>query len=108
MKFIVRPLARFDLLEAADFIEKAYNLDRVRAFFFAANETFTKLAQQPLLGSPRPHLAAQLPDLRQWRIKGFESYLIFYVPLPNGVEVVRVLHSRQNIQAILSDEEWQS
>lgn len=107
MNIIVRPLARFDLLEEADFIEKAYDLARVRAFLFAANETFTKLAQQPLLGSPRPQLAAQLPDLRQWRIKGFESYLIFYVSLHNGVEIVRVLHSRQNIQSILSDEEWQ-
>ncbi len=107
MKFIVRPLARFDLLEEADFIETAYGLDRVRAFLFAANETFTKLAQMPLMGSPRPQLAPQLPALRQWRIKGFEDYLIFYVPLPNGVEVVRVLHSRQNIQAILHDEEWQ-
>jgi plasmid stabilization system protein ParE len=37
-------------------------------------------------------------------MKGFEKYLIFYLVLDDVVDVVRVLHSSQDIQAILSDE----
>lgn len=107
MRIIQRPLARFDLIEEADFIEQAYNLDKAKAFLFAANETFQKLAIMPLMGSPRPELAPEIPDLRQWRIKGFEDYLVFYRPFVDGVEIVRVLHGKRNIPTILSDEEAQ-
>lgn len=41
------------------------------------------------------------------RIKGFEDYLIFYRPLADGVEIVRVLHGKRNIPTILEDEEFQ-
>lgn len=107
MRIVERPLARFDLIEEADFIEQTYNLDRARAFLFAAKETFTQLAQMPLMGSPRPEYAPEIPELRQWRIKGFEDYLIFYRPLDtkDGVEIIRVLHGKRNIPLILEDEE---
>jgi toxin ParE1/3/4 len=53
------------------------------------------------------YYAAELKNLRQWRIKGFTDFLIFYCPLPDGVEIVRVLHAKRNIAAILEDEEFQ-
>ncbi len=107
MRIIQRPLARFDLIEEADFIEQAYDLDKAKAFLFAANKTFQQLAAMPLIGSSRPELAPEIPDLRQWRIKGFAEYLVFYRPLADGVEIIRVLHGKQNIPTILSDEEAQ-
>jgi len=27
------------------------------------------------------------------------SYIIFYVPVPDGIEIVRVMHGRQDIDA---------
>jgi len=30
--------------------------------------------------------------MRQWRIKGFDNHLIFYLPFQDGVFIVRVLH----------------
>lgn len=107
MRIIKRPLARFDLLEEADFIEQVYGLEKANTFLDAAQETFESLAAMPLMGSQRLHLAAEIPDLRQWRIKGFEDYLIFYHPLADGVEIVRVLHGKRNIPTILEDEEFQ-
>jgi toxin ParE1/3/4 len=107
VRLIQRPLARFDLIEEADFIEQAYNLDRAKAFLFAANETFQQLAVMPLMGSPRPELVPAIPDLRQWRIKGFTDYLVFYRPLADGVEIIRVLHGKRNLLTVLSDEEAQ-
>jgi toxin ParE1/3/4 len=108
VKVIQRPLARFDLIEEADFLEQAYDLDRAKAFLFAANQTFQQLAAMPLMGSPRPNLADEIPALRQWRIKGFTDYLIFYRPaVGGGVEIIRVLHGNRNLPEILADEEAQ-
>ncbi|MGH9769536.1 MAG: type II toxin-antitoxin system RelE/ParE family toxin [Blastocatellia bacterium] len=107
MRIIKRPLARFDLIEEADFIEQVYGLVKAESFLDAAEAAFSSLVSMPLMGSPRPDLAAEISDLRQWRIKGFEDYLIFYRPLPDGVEIIRVLHGKRNIPTILSDEEAQ-
>jgi len=43
------------------------------------------------------------PDLigmRSWRVKRFPKYLIFYIPIEDGVEIVRVLHGARNLEAI--------
>jgi plasmid stabilization system protein ParE len=38
------------------------------------------------------------------RVKGFEKYLIFYRVFDNYIEIVRVLHSAQDIDSIMEDE----
>jgi toxin ParE1/3/4 len=50
------------------------------------------------MGRPRPELA---PDLRSFP---FRRYVIYYVPLPDGVDVVRVLHSTRDVDGELPDE----
>ena len=40
-------------------------------------------------------------ELRMWLSPAFRNYLIFYRELPEGVEIVRVLHSARDIQRIL-------
>ncbi|WP_322515098.1 type II toxin-antitoxin system RelE/ParE family toxin [Rhodopseudomonas palustris] len=58
-------------------------------------ETFEKvfdvLAQSPLLGRVRPDLS---PKLRSFPSG---SYVLYYLPLKDGVAVVRALHGRQDI-----------
>ncbi|MBN8506425.1 MAG: type II toxin-antitoxin system RelE/ParE family toxin [Burkholderiales bacterium] len=44
-------------------------------------------AGQPLMGRPRPKLAT---DLRSF---AFEHHAVFYLLLPKGLAVVRVLHA---------------
>jgi toxin ParE1/3/4 len=105
MRVSKRPLARFDLIEAADRIEVASGPDVMEKFLDAAEATFEELARMPLMGSPRPWLSDELADLRQWRVRGYNDFLIFYVPLGDGVEIVRVLHAKRNIRALLADEE---
>lgn len=107
MRIIKRPLAQFDLIEEADYLEQTADLNVAERFLDAARVTFEELARMPMMGSPRPYYAADLKDLRQWRIKGFKDFLVFYRPLPDGVEIVRVLHGKRNIAAILEDEEFQ-
>ena len=52
------------------------------------------LASNPRLGRTREEL---FPGLRSLV---FESYVIFYHPMPNGVAVVRVLHGMRDIESI--------
>ena len=56
-------------------------------------EIFEMLVRNPLAGRERRELRA---DLRSFPVG---SYVIFYVPLPDGVEIVRVMHGRQDVGA---------
>lgn len=70
-------------------------------FLLSAQATFTLLSKQPELGW-NPHI--RLPNsrgLRFFRVKGFERLLILYRPLPDGVEILRVIHGSQNLRQLL-------
>jgi toxin ParE1/3/4 len=40
----------------------------------------------------------EFESVRVWHVRGFRNYLIFYRPIDNGVEVVRVLHGARDIE----------
>jgi toxin ParE1/3/4 len=52
------------------------------------------LAQRPELGRKRFELA---PNLRGLPVG---NYIIFYLPLPDGIQIVRVLHGARDIPAL--------
>ena len=56
-------------------------------------DKFNLLAQRPLLGMSRPEYWL---ELRSFVAK---PYVIFYQPLDDGVEIVRVLHSARDIDS---------
>jgi toxin ParE1/3/4 len=39
--------------------------------------------------------------MRKWQVKGFEKFLIFYLPHSKGVSIVRVLHAAQDWWSLL-------
>jgi toxin ParE1/3/4 len=57
-------------------------------------ERFLLLAGQPLLGQARSELALNLRSLP------VGNYVIFYRPIDDGIEVVRVLHGARDIDAM--------
>jgi toxin ParE1/3/4 len=52
---------------------------------------YEMLVRNPLAGRRRPDLGK---DLRSFAV---ENYIIFYVPRSGGVDIVRVVHGRQDI-----------
>jgi hypothetical protein len=53
------------------------------------------------------HPRLKYPDLktlRVFRIKGFERILILYLPLLDGVEILRVVHGSRDLLALLHRE----
>jgi toxin ParE1/3/4 len=53
--------------------------------------TLRMLSEQPMAGRKRPELA---PDLRSFPVG---SYILFYLPVPNGIDLVRVLSGYMDI-----------
>jgi toxin ParE1/3/4 len=103
-RVIIRPRADRDLDEHAAFIARD-NLEAGRRFYDAAAQAFEQLAMMPEMGSPRIFRNPVLAGIRLWRIPGYEHHLIFYRPIQNGIEVIRVLHSARDIDGILEQEE---
>jgi toxin ParE1/3/4 len=93
-----RPRAEADILEVWDFI--AYDsLAAADRWVDLLDEQFRVLATQPMMGRARDELA---PGLRSF---AFERYVIFYLPLDDGIDVVRVLHGARDIGAVFSPEQ---
>lgn len=51
------------------------------------------VATQPKMGIARPELS---PEIRSF-IEG--RYVVFYQPIPDGIEIVRVLHGSRDLEA---------
>jgi toxin ParE1/3/4 len=74
-------------------------------FFEEAEGTLRELADNPYTGGIYLTENARLSRLRCLRVsRRFGKYLIFYLPLEDGIDVVRVLHGAQSVDAILKFE----
>jgi toxin ParE1/3/4 len=97
---VIQPAAARDLAEQADYLAER-SLDAAMRYSHAVAETFRHLAAMPTLGTVREFHNPALSGVRMWRIRGFRNYLIFYRAIPDGIEVLRVLHAARDINAIL-------
>jgi toxin ParE1/3/4 len=66
-----------------------------RRFLEAAYHTFEVLAEDPLIGRPRPEFGHT--DLRSWRVQGFRTHLIFYRPEGDRIQIWRVLQGSRDL-----------
>ncbi|MEK7833005.1 MAG: type II toxin-antitoxin system RelE/ParE family toxin [Acidobacteriota bacterium] len=90
-----------DLEEIFVFIGEQ-DVDAAISFLLAAEQTFKLLAKMPLMGSSRRFRSSRLRNLRQFPVKNHQEYLIFYHPAKDGVQVVRVLHGKRDLEAIFA------
>lgn len=75
--------------------------DTASRFYAAVEDACSQLAESPNLGGVVDTDSEALAGVRVWGLPGFRNYLIFYRPLADGVEVVRVLHGARDWLAIL-------
>ncbi len=89
-RLVIAPRARADLIDIGRHIGAANPAaaDRLIQRF---GDTFERLSERPLSGRPRADIR---PNLRSVPI---DRYVIFYPPMENGVEIVRVLHSARDV-----------
>ncbi len=96
------PRSVLDILEVYGFIGED-SVDAADRFLDALDKALELLAAQPKLGQEHPVRHRDLRGLRHWPITGFENYLIFYLPLSDGIELVRVLHGMRDVRSILME-----
>lgn len=101
--FILAPEVEGELLAIADYLAE-HNPDAADRFIDAAYETFTKLAAFPGIGRQRRFRHARLQHVRSFRVNGFDEYLIFYGPLPDGIEVYHVFHGARDLERLFEEE----
>jgi toxin ParE1/3/4 len=92
-----RPLAAADIFEIWDYIADD-SLVAADRWVDRLDKQFGLLATQPLMGRARDELAPGVRSLP------FGRYVIFYAPLDDGIDVVRVLHGARDIDAVFGDE----
>lgn len=87
-----RPLALADLADIWSFIadDSETNADRC---LDKLDKTLRLLATQPQMGRARPELMVGLHSFP------YARYVVFYRAQPDGIDVVRVLHSARDIAA---------
>ncbi len=95
------PQAERDIEECFVFIAEN-NLDKGVYFLVAVEDSIEQFAKFPFLGNTRNFQNVQFQDVRMWRVKGFENYLIFYSVKDETIEVIRVLHSSRNIDDLFN------
>jgi toxin ParE1/3/4 len=85
--------AQSDLWEILLFIARD-NEDAAFRLIDTIDEKLRMLAEFPGAGQARPEL---LPNLRSFPVG---RYLIFYRPIENGIEVLRVIHGARNLRRL--------
>jgi toxin ParE1/3/4 len=85
-----RPQAEADILEIGDYIAEGSMAEADR-WVDRLNEKFELWATQPMMGRSRDELAPNV------RCLPFGRYVVFFEPLPDGIDVVRVMHGSRDI-----------
>jgi toxin ParE1/3/4 len=99
-----REAAKRDLI--AHWVWYAENADMETAdhFLAAADSTTIMLAGQPEAGYRIFVTKTELQGMRRFPVTdGFESMLLFYFPLQDGIDLVRVVHGSRDIQNLLTE-----
>ncbi|WP_184192588.1 type II toxin-antitoxin system RelE/ParE family toxin [Armatimonas rosea] len=99
---VARQRAIEDLSQQVAFYKREVSDTAGQKLYKAAVQTFAFLADQPGVGAPAGSLA--VPDLRRWRIKGYEKILIFYHYDDHNLYLIRILHGARDLDSLLDDE----
>ena len=101
MKLFVQESAERDILNQVAWYAGQGLPDIARRFSSASVEAIEALILIPEAGPSRHSINPELVGLRTWGVKGFDEFRVYYIMRADLLIVVRVLHSKQNTDAIL-------
>lgn len=91
-QLVIAPAAKTDLKDIYQYGLRQWGRVQSASYLTTIKDQFWLLIQQPLMGIERNEL---LPEVRSLPI---ESHTLFYRVTANTVEIIRVLHGRQDPQ----------
>jgi toxin ParE1/3/4 len=92
LQLAIAPAAKNDLKDIYQYGLRQWGKAQSDNYLATIKDQFWSLSEQPLMGIERPDL---LPNTRSLAI---QSHTLFYRVTANQVEIVRVLHGRQDPQ----------
>lgn len=101
-EFILDPVVEDELWGIWKFIAQD-NPDAATRVIEAAYQTFKTLAAKPDLGRSRKFGNSRLKGIRSFAVTGFESYLIFYRSVQDGIQVHHVYHGARDLESLFSE-----
>ena len=103
-RYLVRPKADQDLDDLAYYLGTEASNEVGHRFLVAAHETFSLLAAQPHMGWLCRLEHPAIASMRVFRVTGFGKILVLYLPRPDGVEILRVVHGSRELQTMVRRE----
>jgi plasmid stabilization system protein ParE len=98
---VVRPAARNDQLDIAEYYDAAGGDALGNRFLQQCDAGFDRLAQFPLSGTLVRHKHPKLEGCRFIPVPKFDRILIFYRASEDKVEIVRIIDGARDIAAAL-------
>jgi toxin ParE1/3/4 len=99
-RIVQRPLALEDVGDAWWYIAFSSGSARADAWLDRLDETFRVLSEAPRIGRLRPEMMEGLRSFPS------DKYIVFYFPLEDGIDIVRVLHGARDITFGYFDTEY--
>ncbi|WP_185235408.1 type II toxin-antitoxin system RelE/ParE family toxin [Teredinibacter franksiae] len=91
-QLVIAPVAKTDLKDIYQYGLRQWGQTQSESYLENIKEQFWTLTEQPLIGVDRSDLLSGARSLV------IESHTLFYRVTPDTLEIIRVLHGRQNPQ----------
>jgi toxin ParE1/3/4 len=102
-KFVVRPLAEIEQADHFLYLGKK-NPAAAHRFLDAMEAALARIRKDPGFGAKLPLDGPGGQDIRFYRPKGFDAYVILYRVTNDALIILRVLHGSQDIDAAIAGE----
>jgi len=99
LNLYIRPAASDDIDEIIDYLV-GESVPAAQGFVKDLQKCFDLLAENPEIGTPREYRSAALSGMRMFPLKKFSTYLVFYLSDDQTIDIVRVLHGKQDIERL--------
>jgi toxin ParE1/3/4 len=101
VNLFIQAVAEQDILRQVEWYAEQALPHIAERFHGAVLDAIDRLCDMPEAGQPRPTGNRRLAGMRAWAVKGFDEFWIYYLIRGEVLTIVRVLHSKRDVGAIL-------
>ena len=91
-EILYKPRAEEDLVSIWDYLAGSQSEEQAEAYLLKLELQIELLLSQPYMGRSAEELR---PQLRRFL---FQQHVVFYQPIEEGIEIIRILHGSQDIE----------
>lgn len=102
-RIAILPAAVRDLYEQAVYLADHAGTETADRWVERTTKTFEFLLGSPTIGAPYEFRRRNFAGMRTWPVDGFKNQIVFYRPVADGIEIVRVLRGSRDIERVLDE-----